>query len=190
MEQLNTPHPISSRPSESVIPLSFDDYFDENSYLIRQCHDQDVMFHVTFLTMSHAIEKAMLFLQRKPNFDSVADCFKECDALIFSYQSEWLSQNGDKNWKEESLKIADNLCPTIKGRRRINEAVKIYMDKYFLMDIVLSELRQILSLTHQERSFIIHEGIPFLRDNIRLADLEPTDFSDMAGLPKFSASFA
>jgi len=73
------------------------------------------------------------------------------------------------------------LPPTISGRRRINEAIKLYMDQHFLMDIVLSELRQIIVFSTQERHFIIEEGIPFLKKTIRLLDLNPIQLSLIKG---------
>jgi len=176
MEQLNTSHP-SITPIETDNLVSFDHYWSENSSLLHQCDDPDVMFHVSFLTISHAIEKAMLYLRWQPSFDRFEDFFESCEQLIFSYQSEWLDRAGADNWKQESLKIADNLSPSFKGRRKINEAVKCYMDENFLMDTVLSELRRVASLSKQERLYIVQEGIPFLKKTIRLSVLDPVELT-------------
>jgi len=63
MEKLNSAPIIVELPTENKAELiSFKEYFNNNAYLIRQCEDEDVMFHVSFLTISQAIEKAMLFL--------------------------------------------------------------------------------------------------------------------------------
>ena len=182
MEKLNSAPIIVELPTENKAELiSFKEYFNNNAYLIRQCEDEDVMFHVSFLTISQAIEKAMLFLHWKPNFDSFTEFFEDCDGLILSYQSAWLTQHAHKDWQEDSYKIAESLPPTISGRRRINEAIKLYMDQHFLMDIVLSELRQIIVFSTQERHFIIEEGIPFLKKTIRLLDLNPIQLSLIKG---------
>jgi len=189
MEKLNTARTVIDLPNKPEIDLvSFKDYLDKNSFLLQQCEDEDVMFHISFLTISHAIEKAMLFLRWEPDFNRFEKIFEDCDSLIFSYQSEWLTKNGYNDWQEECLKIADDLSPTITGRKRINKAVKIYMDNNFLMDIILSELRQILALSEQERLFIIQEGIPFLKRTIRLSNLNPIELSLFQNKPKFSPS--
>ncbi|NOQ94365.1 MAG: hypothetical protein GQ547_07005 [Methylophaga sp.] len=191
MEKLKAPRPIIEIPIKPEIELvRFEDYLNKNSFLIHQCEDSDVLFHVSFLTASHAIEKAMLFLRQKPNFDSFKDFFTDCNNLIFSYQSMWLNKNANENWREESLKIAENLSPTFVGRNRVNEAINIYMDKYFLFDTISSELRRILKLSTQERKLIIQNGIPFLKRTIRLAELEPIEMPLLENKPKFPLVFS
>jgi len=178
MEKLNSAATLVELSTHTKIKLiSFKEYFRKNEYLIRQCEDKDIMFHVSFLTISQAMEKAMLFLHWKPNFNSFAEFFEDCEGLIISYQSAWLTQYANKGWQEDSYKIAESLPPTITGRRRINEAIRIYMDQHFVMDIVLSELRQIIAFSTQDRHFIIEEGIPFLRKNIQLVALNPIQLS-------------
>jgi len=180
MEQLNTnPYlPAINIPQQlETQRLSFKDYLNENSSMLHQCDDSEVMFHVSFLSISHAIEKAMLFLHWKPSFDNFADFFNDGEGLILAYQSKWLTNNGYERWQEDCLKIAESSCPTITGKRRINEAIKVYMDKHFLMDIILSELKQIQNLTPQELKFIFEKGIPFLKEFILLSELEPIELT-------------